>query len=69
MEEKKATKTLNLGVFCSAYYNTSIEVPADMDLEEAIEYARENIADLPIVDGLEYVEGSDDIDVENCEFA
>ena len=67
MEEKKAMKTLRVGVFCSAYYTTSIEVPADMDLDEAIDYAEDHLDELPIEGDLEYVEGSDDIDRENCE--
>lgn len=62
-------KTLNVGVFCSAYYNSSIEVPDDMSLEDAIEYAKEKIKELPIVNGLDYVEGSDEIDEENCDFS
>lgn len=61
-------KTLHVGVFCSAYYNSSIEVPDDMTLEEAIEYARDHIDELSIENGLDYVEGSDDIDEDNCDF-
>lgn len=63
-------KTLNVNVFCSAYYNSFIQVPDDMSLEEAIEYARKNIKKLPVVSGrLYYVEGSDKIDEENCDFS
>ena len=61
-------KTLNLTVMCQAYYNSSIEVPDDMTLEEAIEYAKQHLDEVPIVDGLEYVSDSDELDVENCEF-
>ncbi len=62
------TKTLNVGVFCSAYYNSFIEVPADMSLEEAIEYAQEHIKELPVTNGLKYVKGSDKLDKDNCDF-
>lgn len=62
------TKTLNVGVFCTAYYNSFIEVPANMNLEEAIEYAQKHIKELPIVNGLEYVGGSDELDKNNCDF-
>ena len=34
------TKTLNVTCSCMATYNSSIEVPADMSLEDAIEYAK-----------------------------
>lgn len=49
-------------------YNSSIDVPIDMTFDEAIQYAKEHIAEIPIVDGLDYVPGSDEIDIENCAF-
>ena len=60
-------KTLNVTVMCTAIYNSSIEVPDDMTLEEAIEYAKDNIQDIPLGE-LEYTPYSDEIDEENCEF-
>ena len=63
-------KTLNVSVFCSAYYNSFIQVPDDMPLKEAIKYARKNIKKLPVIGGrLYYIEGSDKIDEENCDFS
>jgi hypothetical protein len=61
-------KTLNVTVLCQAYYTSHIEVPDDMSFEEAIEYAKEHIGDLPINSELEYVPCSDELDVENCDF-
>ena len=61
-------KTLNITVTCRAYYNSSIEVPDDMTLDEAIEYAKEHIDDVPIIGYLEHISCSDELDVENCEF-
>lgn len=61
------TKVLNLTINCSAVYNTSIEVPEEMSFEEAIEYAKQHLDDAPLTE-LEYVEGSDELDEENCDF-
>jgi hypothetical protein len=61
-------KILNVTVLCQAYYNSYIEVPDDMTFDEAIEYAKEHIDDIPILSPLEYVSCSDELDVENCDF-
>ena len=61
------TKTLKFNVFCSASYTSSIEVPENMSLEDAIEYAQDNLKDCPIYD-MEYVEGGDILDEESCHF-
>ena len=63
------TKTLNVTCSCEATYNSSIEVPADMSLEDAIEYAKEHIDEIDIDTPLEYLGGSDSIDEDNCEFS
>lgn len=63
------TKTLNVTCSCMATYNSSIEVPADMSLEDAIEYAKEHIDEIDIDTPLEYVGDSDSIDEDNCEFS
>lgn len=56
MEETK-TKTLNLSIECRAYYNSHIEVPANLTFDE-----------VPIEGHLEYVSGSDVLDIDNCNF-
>lgn len=61
------TKTLNLTINCSAVYNSSIEVPEDMSFEEAIAYAKAHLDEVPLTE-LDYVEGSDELDEENCDF-
>lgn len=63
------TKTLNVTCSCMATYNSSIEVPADMSLEDAIEYAKKHIDEIDIDTPLEYVGDSDSIDEDNCEFS
>lgn len=52
---------------CLAVYNSKIEVPDDMALEEAIEYAKAHINEIPIGE-LEYISDSDIIDEDNCDF-
>lgn len=61
------TKRLNVTIQCLAVYNSGIDVPYDMSLEEAIEYAKEHINEIP-VGVLEYISDSDQIDEDNCEF-
>lgn len=60
-------KTLNITAQCLAVYNSSIEVPFDMSLEEAVQYAKDHIDEISIGE-LEYISDSDQIDEENCCF-
>ena len=60
-------KRLNVTVTCMAVYNSGIDVPDEMILEEAIEYAKEHINEIPIGE-LEWIPDSDEIDEENCDF-
>lgn len=60
-------KKLNVTVTCMAVYCSGIDVPDDMTLEEAIEYAKEHINEIPIGE-MEYISDSDEIDEENCDF-
>ena len=60
-------KTLNVTIQCMAVYNSSIEVPEEMTLEEAIEYAKNHLNEIPLEE-LEYVDDSDILDEENCDF-
>lgn len=60
-------KRLNVTVTCMAVYNSGIDVPDEMTLEEAIEYAKEHINEIPIGE-LEWVSDSDEIDEDNCDF-
>lgn len=60
-------KKLHVTVTCMAVYNSSIEVPDGMTLEEAIEYAKEHINEIPLGE-MEYISDSDELDEENCDF-
>lgn len=61
-------KTLKVGIFCQGYYRSEVEVPENYDLNQAIEYAKEHINEIPILSEIEYVSDSDEVDKENCEF-
>lgn len=61
-------KKFNVTVECAAYYDSSISVPGNMSREEAIQYAKEHIDEIPL-GKLEYVPDSDVLDEENCEFS
>lgn len=60
-------KKLNVTVNCMAVYNSYIEVPEDMNIKEAIQYAKKHITDIPL-GILEYTPDSDELDEENCDF-
>lgn len=60
-------KKLNVSVFCQAYYTSTIEVPDDLSIEQAIQYAKEHIDEIPL-GPLEYIPDSDCLDEENCDF-
>ncbi len=60
-------KRLNVTIQCMAVYNSSIEVPDDMSLEEAIKYANTKLDVIPLTE-MDYVPGSDVLDEENCCF-
>lgn len=60
-------RKLNVTIECLAMYNSSIMVPSELTFEEAIEYAKKHIAEIPL-GTLECVSESDNLDVENCDF-
>ncbi len=60
-------KRLHVTVQCMAIYESGIDVPDDMSLEEAIKYAKEHIDEIPI-GSLQYIPDSDSLDEDNCDF-
>ena len=50
-----------------AVYDSYIEVPDNMNIKEAIQYAKKHITKIPI-GTLEYITDSDELDEENCVF-
>ena len=59
-------KTLNVTVNCIGVYNSSIQVPDDMTIDEAIKYASKHLDLIPMRQ-VEWV-GSASLDEENCDF-
>lgn len=62
----KNTKILHLRVYCQAFYDSTIEVPEDMDLETAFRYAEEHIDEIPMTN-MEYISDSDEVDSEDLD--
>ena len=60
-------KKLNVKVWCTCGYNSSINVPDHMTLDEAIEYAKDHLSDIPL-GKLNYIPESDELNEEMCEF-
>lgn len=60
-------KRLNVTVQCMAVYNSGIDVPDEMTIEQAIQYAKEYINEIPL-GSMDYIPDSDELDEENCEF-
>ena len=50
-----------------AIYDSKIDVPDDMSIEEAIEYAKSHLDEVPLGE-LHYVQDSDELDEDNCDF-
>ena len=60
-------KRLHVTVQCMAVYDSYIDVPACYSLDDAIEYAKDNLHEIPLGQ-MEYVQDSDILDEENCDF-
>ena len=60
-------KTLNVVVLCEAWFQSEIQVPDDMTLDEAIDYAKDHIDEIKRGD-LTYVPFSGELSEEECEF-
>ena len=67
MSKTQDMKALEVSVTCMATYNSTIMVPKDLSLEEAIQYAKDHINLIPVME-LNYISDSDQIDEENCHF-
>lgn len=57
-------KRLNVTITCSCIYNSGIDVPDNMSLDEAIKYAQDHLMEIPL-GTLEYINDSDNL-VEDC---
>ena len=59
-------KTLNVTVNCIGVYNSSIQVPDEMTIDEAIKYASKHLDLIPMGE-IEWG-GDVNLDEENCDF-
>lgn len=61
-------KKLNVTIEFSMVGVSSIMVPDNLTLEEAIEYAKNHINEIPTPSQADYICDSDIIDEHNCDF-
>lgn len=61
-------KKLNVTVVFQSVGMSSIMVPDGLTIEEAIQYAKNHIDEIPTPCEAEYICDSDEIDEENCDF-
>lgn len=52
----------------TAYGTVNVTVPAELSLEEAVQYCKEHTEDIPLPDNWAYLLDSEDYDGENIEF-
>ena len=65
--ENANMRKLNVAVQCMAVYNSSIMVPEELTLDEAIKYAKAHIDEINVTE-MSYVSDSDVLDEEFCAF-
>lgn len=58
------SKILHCRIYAEVYYDSEIEVDDNLSLEEAVDYAKKHINEIPI-STLEYIPDSDTIDDED----
>ena len=61
-------KKLNVTMITKSVGNSSILVPDYLTLDEAIEYAKEHIRQIPTLRSSEHIDESEVLDEENCDF-
>lgn len=60
-------RSFNVSVICRCSYTASIPIPGNLTREQAIEFIKKELADVPLGE-LEYIPESDELDEENCDF-
>ena len=61
-------KKMHITMFVKSVGDSSIMVPDNLTIEEAIVYAKEHISEIHTPENLEFVDGSEELDEENCDF-
>ena len=55
-------KSLNkVRIYCQAYYVEDVEIPDEMTFEQAEEYVKDNVAEIPLTE-LNWIPDSDEFD-------
>lgn len=62
-------KMLEVTVIFKNVGQSSIMVPKELSLDDAILYAKSHISEIPTPTQSEYICDSDELDEENCDFA
>lgn len=65
---QEQTKRLHIKMAYTFVGDTYIDVPAELTLEEAAEYAQEHLSEIPVAKNAEYILDSDNFDLDDCEF-
>jgi divalent metal cation (Fe/Co/Zn/Cd) transporter len=61
-------KRLHITLVYSVVGDTHLDVPDELSVEEAIEYAKEHMDYVRLPYNAEYIEDSEVLDEENCDF-
>lgn len=61
-------KKLNVTLIFKSVGTSSIYVPENLSLEDAIQYAKDHINEIHTPSDAEYISDSDEIDEECCDF-
>lgn len=68
IQNMKDMKPFNVTLIFSKVGTSTILVPKNLTLQEAIQYAKEHIREIPLPIESEYISDSDIIDEGNCDF-
>lgn len=62
--ENQPTRSFKVRVYCQAYYDSEIKVPANLTKQEAFAYTQQHLTEIPLTE-LEYINDSDELDTED----
>lgn len=58
---QKKTRPFHTRIYVDAFYETTVQIPAHFTKEEAIQYVKDHLPDIPL-GSLQYIPDSDEID-------
>lgn len=68
INSKHGLKRLNIKMAYTFVGDTYIDVPAGLTIEEAVEYARKHLSEIPVAENAKYIPDSDNFELEDCSF-